>query len=48
MSVGQANFDWRIAFGKAQAHNSLNQPCPVGNFEPNRFGLYDMHGNVRE
>lgn len=48
MSVGQANFDWRIAFGKAQTRNSLNQPCPVGNFEHNAFGLYDMHGNVRE
>ncbi len=29
-------------------YGSANKTVPVGSFEPNQFGLYDMHGNVRE
>jgi hypothetical protein len=28
--------------------NSGGQPHPVASLAPNRFGIYDMHGNVRE
>jgi formylglycine-generating enzyme required for sulfatase activity len=40
-------FYWGNAFDKSKA-NDGNKTVPVGQYAPNGFGLYDMHGNVLE
>ena len=51
----QTNYFWGDAIGTNKANcNSCGgqwddkQTAPVASFKPNSFGLYDMHGNVRE
>ncbi len=40
-------YHWGDEFDQSKANNG-NKTVPVGQYAPNGFGLYDMHGNVLE
>lgn len=46
LSSREANFDGNYPAGKAAKGPYLERTCKVGSYQPNRLGLYDMHGNV--
>lgn len=47
-----ANFNWSMVCKNGQMEPTSDAPStgtvPVDSYEPNAFGLYNMHGNVRE
>ncbi|MEX3006854.1 formylglycine-generating enzyme family protein [Hoeflea sp. TYP-13] len=43
-----ANFDGERPFNRGNKGTKRNRSVPVDEFEPNPFGLYQMHGNMDE
>jgi len=48
ISPDLANYDWRYSYGGGRKAQPPKQTLPVASFKANPWGIFQVHGNVRE